>query len=598
MSLRPSWGAVCALLSFVFGTTAWGDAVSDLTAGQTLYLNALTVQLEDKTFPTAGHVLPKNPGTLSLTLNGMDLGLGIDEDIYLSGSSNGDLVKWTFNKHFNPPLDVDGTNSVHHAYGQVVVKVKLLSGQYAPECGAQPCALNVSFKEHPATHITVEGTGALGIGWSREVAVLYLRGIAGVPQPNLSGFFVTVPAPFCSAPSEDTPLPISAFLTSVAPTGGTKIDFKSANPQGIKVVFNLTVPAGKTSAGFNALVKPGFTGFVNVTASATGAVLSKTIQVHPPSYCEEGSGNDPFNPVAYIPDWLAGCLRCTELIDLNYEGEGLIRVQGSDKFLQRGTLTDLTSLLNAHRLSATALTHNGLVTGLMTQREGEQPVAFKASLAAGPRAVEFLGRFTPVALTTQGVVVGHREGTAGPVAVMHNGVRLADLPLSARWSQVTGVSDSGHVIGLFEDGTSRVKGFRFFRGTARELPSEGQLSVLPVAVNALGQIAANVDDGRGGNTAAVIDARNALHRIETPRGFTGLRATSINSLGWMTLTASQERTTRGFLYTPKDGVVDLNQRIDPTLGMEVLDALRITDRNQILVRARVGEAVDLYLLSR
>ncbi|RKH54940.1 hypothetical protein [Corallococcus llansteffanensis] len=599
MSQRLSLGAFGALASLCLASSAWAGAVEDFKKGKDVQLTAVSAVMDGEIYSIAGFQIPKAADTLNITLTGADLGLNFSQSVFLTGVQSGNSILWTFNQTFNPPIAVDGTTVVNHVSGLLIVNATLLAGTHHPLCGFQPCLRDVLLTHAPGSWILVEGEGALGIDFSRLVMVDYFRALGGIPQPGLSAFYVPGTAKVCSSPVT-TYLPMTAFLTGFAPSGGTKVDFVSAYPKGLKVPPNLTVPGGQSTASFKAAVAPDFTGQVNVVASSAGAIYSRLVQIFPQADCDSGGNrNDPFDVRAYVPDLLLGCINCSELIDLGIRGQGLLRVQGLDVYFNGSQLRRLSSVFDVVSVSAVDMTDSGLVTGSMVVRAGEAPVAFRASLEGGPTTPIVLGAFTPTAITASGVVIGNHTSRTSSVAMYHDGRSLKELPIpGATRSQALAVSEAGHIVGTYErDGD--VRAFLFTEGVFRTLPQLSRATTtVPVAVNNRGQVVAHSVDATGAVLAvAIIEPNDTFHLLGVPSGFTGLTATSINARGWVSATATSHTGTSGFLYTREDGWVDLNRRLSPAGSVVVTDALRITDADQVLVHGTANGNRALYLLT-
>ncbi|RYZ43761.1 MAG: hypothetical protein EOO71_02045 [Myxococcaceae bacterium] len=600
MSKRFSLGALGVLASLCLSPTAWASPADDFYRGQDFFLNAATVRVDGREYSTAGFRVIKSANTLDITLTGTDLGLPYTGTLQLTGVRSENIIHWSFDKVFSPPISLDGTNDIHRMTGEIRATASLLSGKQIPRCNHQVCPRNVVLNQLPGSEIIVQGQDALGTGFSRQFSVPFLRALGGVGQPGLSGFLLSGSAPLCSAPFE-TQVPLSAFLTGSAPTGGTKIDFKSTNPRGVKVPPNVIIPAGQSYASFKARVAAGFTGQVSVSAASSGTVVSRLLTIASAGTCGGDGGNRtaPFDVRALVPELLLGCVNCSEFIDVGFRDTGLVKVLRVDSYFNGTQLRPLSSVFDAASVTAVDMTDTGLVTGMIVPQTGNTPVAYKASLEGGPVTPVLLGDFTPTRIAPSGTVFGHRTSRTGNIAVYHDGRALTDLPIpSASASWITAVSEAGHVAGNYVR-SGDVKAFVFTDGTLRTLPQLSRITTtVPVAINIRGQVVANSVDATGDVLAtALIDTDDTVHVLSIPAGFDRLRATSINARGWVTATATSLTGSTGFLYTQPDGWVDLNQRLSPSAGVVVTEALRITDADQVVVNATAHGNRALYLLS-
>ncbi|WP_194717528.1 hypothetical protein [Comamonas sp. JC664] len=555
------------------------------------------MRMDGEVYSIAGFRLPKAVDSLNITLNGSDLGMGFNQPIHLSGSRNGNIIRWTVNKTFNPPIDLDGTNEVRRISGTLVTNASLVPGILNPQCGFKPCARNVILSSAPGTQLRVEGEGAFGIDWSRDVTLLQLRAMGGLAQPGLHSFHAGGNAPLCSG-TEDKEVPMGVSLTGFAPSGGTRVDIESALPSGVSVPPNVLVPSGRTYASFNARVKANFTGSVNVHASSKGTFFNHMVQVLNAEECKPPSRNNPFDIRESVPDILAGCLTCgLEFIDFGIRERVLLRVRGLDMYFDGLQSVTLAQAFDVLSVNAVDMTNAGLIVGTLVPKAGEAPQAFLVSMAGGPAEPTLLGEFTPTAVTARGLVVGHQLIGGVRTAVYHDGKDVYSLPLPpATASMATAVSELGHIAGTYvQDAITRA----FLMqpdASLRTLPRiSSTTATVPVAVNNEGQVVAHSVNALGNVVAsALIDTDDTVHVLTPPPGYTQVRATSINSRGWVTATASNATTTRGFLYTQRDGWVDLTQHVDPGASVVVTEALRITDANQAMVRGHATSGASTF----
>jgi hypothetical protein len=593
----PSWGGLVLALGCA-SAPAWAGPVDDLKSGLNLYVNSVTINFDGEVYGSGGYVVPKLANNLDLTLTGTALGLGFPEAIHGTASVSGSVVTWTINDHYNPPITLDG-NDVQRIHGQMKLRVEALPGAYGPHCSHQPCSRNVSLSPVPGgTHIWIEGESSLGIDFQKEVTLQTLGALGGVAQPGLKDFYVDNYSLLCSSETKDTEVPLMATLTSVTPFNGAKVDLKSSWPPGVQVPPVLTAKQGQTVLSTNIIIKKGFSGLVMLTASASGAMRQELLAVEKASACESaGNGKKPHDVVIMVPNLDDECIRCGTFISINNAKEWVIRREGQELLVINGErVLDLASQLGAQQVLTTGLTDSGFLTGRMTP-VGGTATAFRALFRHGEFAPEPLGNFTPTAITERGLVAGYETVSTGFRAVYHDGTSLKAVPLSASSSKTTGAADNGHLIGTFTDAAGLEQGFHFVKGAIHPLTGPGGTPALPVAVNARGQVAANWTDSAGKLRGVLFGEEGAAQQLETPAGFTNLKLTALNALGWVTATASQGQTTHGFLYTPQEGWVDLDQLAGQGTTLQVLEALAVTDTGHVAVRARVNGSEALYLMT-
>ena len=597
MTQRLTLGAVGALAVLCLSPDARADAADDFIKGKDLFLNSVTVRMDGELYSIAGFRIPKAVDSLNITLTGADLGMSFNQPIHLNGSRNGNLIHWTVNKTFNPPIAVDGTNEVRRISGTLVTKAALIPGILNPQCGFKPCARNVILSPEAGTHLRVEGEGAFGIDWSRDVTLLQLRAMGGLAQPGLQSFHALGSAPICSG-AQDKEVPMVVALTGYAPTGGTRVDLESAFPSGVSVPPNVRISSGKSFVGFNARVKANFMGTVNVHAVSQGTFFNNMVQVLTAEDCNPPSRNNPFDIRESVPDILAGCITCgLEFIDFGIRERVLLRVRDLDTYFDGLQTVTLAEAFNVTSVNAVDMTNAGLIVGTLVRKAGDAPQAFLVNMAGGPVEPTMLGAFTPTAVAARGLVVGHQLIGGVRTAVYHDGKDVYALPLPpATTSMATAVSELGHIVGTYvQDAVNRAFLLRP-DASLRTLPwISSTTATVPVAVNNEGQVIAHSVNALGNVVAtALIDTDDTVHVLTPPPGYTQVRATSINSRGWVTATASNATTTRGFIYTQRDGWLDLTEHVDPTASVVVTEALRVTDANQVLVRGLAGTGASSF----
>lgn len=601
-----------ALLALGLSESAFASALSDFKAGQDVYLNVSVVQFDGKNYATAAHLLPKDAGSLNITLSGAALGLNTSASITLTGTENPSTqtITWSFNKTFSPPLHVDDNHYVDQVYGQIVAQHWLLPGEYPSTCGAKSCERNTSFQLAPGSSITVNGhsevLGVFDYSWTEPVKVLNIKGLGGVPRPTLSGLFVKAPEPLCSREYADTKLSVGAWVSSVAPTGGAKIDFASSSPSHIALASSYNVPAGFKEVYFDAIIKPGVSGLFSISAWANGAKLTRVFTVLPASHPDCNDSKDPFDVKDYGQPILQACTSCTVTpVDLSIYDDGILRKDRVDYYLDGlGGAVNLPVAMGVSVVDTRDIADTGAITGQLMQTNTSPWQAFKINPRQQGFAPQVLGDFTPRAINNKGSVVGFRTSSSGNIAVVHDGSQLRDVPLSlsTRNSEALGVSDTGYVIGKLTDSDGATYGFRHYAGRTEKLPSFRNTSTapaypsLPAAVNDFGVVAANFQDSQGYGHAVLLSTDGAVRHLSTPAGFTRLQANSLNNREWVAATAYSATGSRGFIYSPLDGLRDLNTLIPSSLGIVITDALRVTDANTVLVRGSSSQGVRVYRL--
>lgn len=587
-----------AALALLFTSAARAGAVDELKAGTHINLNVFTFQLAgtpSAVYTPGSRQVPKPAGTLAFDIIGTDLGLATTQSIHLTPTVAGDVVTWTFDKRLSPAVELGSSSQLVRVFGTLKARVQRLSGFDTPLClQASSCPRDVRLQKVPGSTLTLQGT-TMGIAWSHPVELEQLRGMGGRAVPPLSVTGLAVNTPLCSSATEDVHVPFGVALSGASPSGGTPVSLKTSAPQ-VTVPANILVPSGQQLAGLHATVKRGFTGAVQLSIGANGVVSQHAFTVLPAADCQRY--RNPVGIAEYLPPALAGCTRCVTVLDHNTLGEGIASIRSVPSLLENGVVQPLAAKLGVQQATPVALSDLGSLTGTMVKTAGAAPVAFKAELRLGGPLTS-LGSFTPTALNDEGLVVGFRTAAAGPVAVAHLRGKTTDLRLTAAWSKPTAVSDDGLVIaGVLGASAQQTSGFVLRGGRQTLLPSFGSATE-PVAVTSRGLVAGNALDSRQVPMGVVVDPNGSVTQLVAPSGYAKLKVTAANENGFVVGTVTKSTgVTSGFLWTPQAGLTLLDRLVPAQSGLVVLEALEITDGNQVIAKGtKPGSQADHFLLS-
>ena len=299
-----SWGFVLALAASLPGCWSAGaengndphptgqakgamdsyDPWSDFRAGKDVYVNALRVEFDGKTYAVAAYQLPKDAGSLTVSVSLADLGLtGSTQVITMTGTQEDpSTIVWRVNQTFDPPIFIGVGNYVDRLSGNIVTKIRQGSGNAMANCTHPPCRRNLTFALAPGSDITVAGRSGSTTAWTKPVNLLEMKGVGGLEQPTLGGMSVGTSI-LCAQADEQTPLSVTAWLNEAVTAGGTVIDFSASNPSMIVLPKRTNVFSGSAGVSFDAYVQPGVSGEVTLTASSNGVKDSKTIRVLSPT---------------------------------------------------------------------------------------------------------------------------------------------------------------------------------------------------------------------------------------------------------------------------------------------------------------------------
>lgn len=165
---------------------------------------------------------------------------------------------------------------------------------------------------------------------------------------------------------------------------------------------------------------------------------------------------------------------------------------------------------------------------------------------------------------------------------------LQDLPPGTQNSNGRGINDAGAVVGERNTSTGLRAMYWEPNGTALDLAAEwggGDAPSFASDINNHGQVAMQLPLATGGNTAAVWRAGVGFTEIGLLPGTSTAIANAINDEG-VTVGTAGTAFSRGFAWSLADGLVDLNDRLDPVSGdgWSILQATGISESGLIVGR--------------
>jgi uncharacterized membrane protein len=165
---------------------------------------------------------------------------------------------------------------------------------------------------------------------------------------------------------------------------------------------------------------------------------------------------------------------------------------------------------------------------------------------------------------------------------------LQDLPPGTQNSNGRGINNAGAVVGERNTPTGRRAVYWAPDGTALDLAAEwggGGSPSFASDINNHGQVALQLPLATGGNTAAVWQAGIGFTVIGLLPGASTAIANAINDEG-VTVGTAGTAFTKGFAWSQADGLVDLNDRLDPggSAGWSILEATGISESGLIVGR--------------
>jgi probable HAF family extracellular repeat protein len=248
-----------------------------------------------------------------------------------------------------------------------------------------------------------------------------------------------------------------------------------------------------------------------------------------------------------------------------------------------GVLQDLGTL-GGSASTATALNGAGQVVGFSSVPGDQACRAFLWSAGKMQPLPALGGRESyATGINAAGQIVGSVSTTQGAsrAFIYAQGV-TQDLVMISDLGTALGISDAGSVLGVVSDGWV-TRACLHTESDLVDLGSLGGSNTEPTAIGAAGQVV-------GGSDTVGNRARHAFRwtrGVMEDLGALGNRdsiAYGINRAGQVVGSSyvDGDLTRHAVLYTDGTGMVDLNARIDPSLGWKLVDAQAINERGEIV----------------
>ena len=243
----------------------------------------------------------------------------------------------------------------------------------------------------------------------------------------------------------------------------------------------------------------------------------------------------------------------------------------------------------------------GDLTGLVVVSSPPSPFAYHAFRYSAQDGLVDLGTLgglssTGISINAHRQVAGWSYTAAGVPRAFRStpGLPLQELPLfggSPAQSFAGGINDAGQVVGNAEDSTGHWHGFRFTDG--QPLLDLGVLGPNAVRdINQLGQVV-----GASGYAFRYTDGVGIENLA--PQYALGSSGDAINDAGDVVGSIGQsDGGTHASRYTDQDGMIDLNDFIDPSSGWVLTGATGINNSGQIVgVGTFNGQSPRAFLLT-
>jgi probable HAF family extracellular repeat protein len=255
-----------------------------------------------------------------------------------------------------------------------------------------------------------------------------------------------------------------------------------------------------------------------------------------------------------------------------------------------GDLRDLGTLKGGLTSQATAINDTGVLTGYGQVKVGSQSTLTFHAFASSGGTLSDLGTFKDgnwskgFAINNSGVIAGAADVDGFSHAFIYSGGAFIDLhTLGGFTSQANAINNLGAVAGSSDTGLGSSHAFRTDQnGVMRDL---GALTADTIsdalAINDVGQIAGYSGGTNGIFHAIRSDGAGHLKDLGTLSGTGSSKARGINNHGDVVGEAGIGGGSRAFLYTDENGMIDLNQLLDPNSGWVLQGAFDINDAGMI-----------------
>ena len=252
--------------------TAHADPVADFRAGTTLVVRVATIDLGGSRTNT-NIILSKQAGTLDFDLRAADLGVKAAITVHLRGVSlGGGTIRYAAKQTYSPAIDLGGGHWVSSVSGSFDVHALPMPGTSGTQQG------NVRLVNVGEGSVVATGDwGAL------TTPITHLDLTGGVPQPALEKLVLQSSALVCSD-RVATKRAVTLTLAGPAQSNGATVLLESSG-SGLRVPSGFSVPKGKPSISFDAIVEPNFVGTVQLKAAAGGVTRSLEIAIHSHGDC-------------------------------------------------------------------------------------------------------------------------------------------------------------------------------------------------------------------------------------------------------------------------------------------------------------------------
>ena len=273
----------------------------------------------------------------------------------------------------------------------------------------------------------------------------------------------------------------------------------------------------------------------------------------------------------------------------------------NEAFLYDGTMHDLGALVPSYGSSGYSFNASGQVTGDSANYGGQSAFLYNGGMVdLNAPDVRPLGWevFHGIAINNSGTVVVAAYNGSNTHAFLYNGSFLDLGTLTPAGDTIAAaISANGQVTGRADLADGSQHAF-LYNGTMHDLGTLGTGNSQGNAVNTEGQVTGFFQTANGSQHAFLYDG--TMHDLGTLDGNVS-QGYAINDSGQVTgfygLSTPHGGFSAAFLYTPDDGMINLNSLVDPSLNWNLTAGVAIDNAGQIMAKGFDAQGSAYFLLT-
>jgi hypothetical protein len=565
---------------------ARASPVSELRAGDSLWLQHASITYGGRTAEVDGLVVHKARGTLDFDVNLRDFGADYDLTVHVHGTGSAHSVVWTFDEALPSAVQVDVASWADHISGTIHAEVAPLPGFGAPTCGGAPCPYSVRVVEASESSMRVDGHDLIS-NWSNP-ATNRFQIYGGNPRPTVTGLVLEAPGTGTCSTTAPRAYRGRVLLSAAAAPGGSWIDVSTDHvaiaPQ------RLHVAEGARSGALSLRVPAAFSGTLLVEAASGGAVRSQSITVRPPATC-----------YSIKPRWRLRdlrpqfpCVACVRHVQLDQRGDVLVDDEGT-YLVSTGKSWQKVDALVGQPVTNVTLGRLGDLVGTLAM---SKEAAFYLRHGVDWEKPVTIDKFFPTGVMAEGAVLGSVRTDKGAFpGVFHAG---SVVPLKVAYPGAALAANNDVTLAGDVTANQRSRVFVARAGGVTLLPDNGWAQHVG-GLNQAGDLGGWYADPKSGASAPFVWWAGAkVEPLPLPSGFAAAAVRAVADDRALLVRASNQQGSgalfvyrKGQGYLPVAGLVDAGGQkvtVDEVLGAD--------EQLDLAVRGTLDGAPALFILWR